>query len=457
MAAALNFFVPAHGEGASIGIDDRQAQNHVLSSGRRSGTPRTFPLHNGERCIGFLQLHTEQTQVQLADDTLGVLSERIACALTHSLAYEREQRASLAFQYAALTTELPTVPGFRLDSMYEAGRAETLIGGDWYDAFLLDDGRLIVSVGDVMGSGLTAAVAMVNIRQSLRTVALLHPDPVLMLEAANRTLAAEFPERLATTFVALIDPITRTCAYANAGHPPPLLRLEDGTTVAVHTHGVPLGVPGFSEHLRVDHLLLPQSSLLLVYTDGLTEAKRRPAEGEAFLRAALSALDPADKTPTKTLYEQLLAEGARDDVAILSVFVETHADIPRWRVDPRWSDASRRVRCEIRDMLARDGLDDQRLFHFELIYAEIVANLIRHAGGIAEFLLQRQPDRFVLHVLDKGPGFQISPRLPNDLFSENGRGLYLISRLADGFSVERRPGGGSHARISLLVSKGAHT
>lgn len=107
-------------------------------------------------------------------------------------------------------------------------------------------------------------------------------------------------------------------------------------------------------------------------------------------------------------------------------------------------------------MLALEGLDEEQLSAFDVIYAETVANLIRHAGGTAEFLLQRQPDRFVLHVLDKGPGFQISPRLPNDLFSENGRGLYLIAKLADGFSVERRPGGGSHARISILTAKGAH-
>lgn len=457
MAATLDFFVPAHAQGGTLCIEGGQVQNHVLSAGRRSGTPRTVPLRCGERRIGFMQLDMQETPDSLSDETLTLLAERITVALVNSLAYEREQRASFAFQYAALTAELPSVPGFRLDAMYEAGRSEALIGGDWYDAFSLDDGRLIVTVGDIMGSGLPAAVAMVNIRQSLRTVGLLHPDPVLMLEAANRTLLAEFPDRLATTFVALIDPITHTCSYANAGHPPPLLRLSDGTTIDLSTHGVPLGVPTFTAHLRTDHLLLPPSSLLLLYTDGLTEAQRRPAEGEALLRQMLTALEHTTEMLPKELYKELLVDGAHDDVAIMSVFVEPHLDIPRWRVDPHWSDAGRRVRSEIRDVLAREGLDEERLSGFDVIYAEIVGNLIRHAGGTAEFLLQRQPDRFVLHVLDKGPGFQISPRLPNDLFSENGRGLYLIAKLADGFSVERRPGGGSHARISLLNVKGAHT
>lgn len=456
MAAALNFFVPALAHGASICVEIDEAQNNVLSTGSRCGTPLTLPLRNGEGRIGVLQLDWDETHAALPQGTLEALAERTARALTYSLAYEREQRVSFAFQYAAVTTELPYAPGFRLDAIYEAGRAEALVGGDWYDAFLLDDGRLIVSVGDVMGSGLPAALAMVKLRQSLRTVALLHPDLLEMLEAANRTLLAEFPDRLATTFVALIDPITHTCSYANAGHPPPLLRLVDGTTVELHTHGVPLGVPGFSRQLRPDHILLAPSSMLLLYTDGLTEVHRRPLEGEAVLRETLAALDTADDAPSRAIFEQVLANGARDDVAIMTVYIEPHPDIPRWRFDPRWVDASRRVRGEIRDVLSHKHFSTERLAVFDVIYAEMVANLIRHAPGTAELLLQLQPDGFVLHVLDKGPGFKVAPRLPNDLFCENGRGLYLISKLADGFSAERRPGGGSHARITLLNSKGAY-
>jgi anti-sigma regulatory factor (Ser/Thr protein kinase) len=269
-------------------------------------------------------------------------------------------------------------------------------------------------------------------------------------------LSTEFPDRLVTTFIALIDPITHTCSYANAGHPPPLLRLQGGSIVELHTHGVPLGTPGFSAQNRADYVHLPPSSLMLLYTDGLTEVNRLPIEGETMLRAALASIDPEDAAPAEAIYKRVLVDGARDDVAILSVYVETHPDIPRWRFDPRWADAGRRVRSEIREMLSRERFDEERVCTFDLIYAEIIANLIRHAAGTAELLLQRSSDGFVLHVLDKGPGFQVAPRLPNDLFSENGRGLYLISKLADGFSVERRPGGGSHARITLLHSKGAH-
>jgi serine phosphatase RsbU (regulator of sigma subunit)/anti-sigma regulatory factor (Ser/Thr protein kinase) len=456
MAAALQFFVPAYAEGASIRIDDGRAQNYVLSTGTACGVPLTLPLQDAGKSIGILQLHIGAAQKMLPQTLAGMLADRLARTLAHALAYERERRTALAFQYAAVTTELPHVPGHRLDAIYEAGRAEALIGGDWYDAFVLEDGRLILSIGDVMGSGLPAAVAMVNIRQSLRTMALLHPDPVLMLEAANRTILAEFPDRFATTFIALIDPVTHTCTYANAGHPPPLLRLPDGAAVHLRTRGVPLGVPGFSEQLRADHVVLPAAGLLLLYTDGLTEANRRPIEGEALLHETLAKIDPTQEAPAATIYKRLLAHGSRDDVAIVTMYVDARPEIPRWRFNPEWSDAAHRVRREIGDILLREGLEPPRLCAFETIFAEIIANVIRHAGGTAEVVLQRQHDRFVLHVLDKGPGFHVVPRLPNDLFSENGRGLYLISRLADHFSVERRPGGGSHARITLLDTKGAH-
>jgi anti-sigma regulatory factor (Ser/Thr protein kinase) len=78
-----------------------------------------------------------------------------------------------------------------------------------------------------------------------------------------------------------------------------------------------------------------------------------------------------------------------------------------------------------------------------------MANLVRHAPGTVELVFQRQGKGLVLHVLDKGPGFQFTPRLPVDLFSQSGRGIFLIAQLAADFSVERRPGGGSHARIVL--------
>ena len=90
----------------------------------------------------------------------------------------------------------------------------------------------------------------------------------------------------------------------------------------------------------------------------------------------------------------------------------------------------------------------------ELIFAELIGNALRHAPGTVELILETHEDRVVMHLLDKGPGFAFSPRLPSDLYSEAGRGLFLIAYFATNFVVERRAGGGSHARITFNIRQG---
>ena len=107
--------------------------------------------------------------------------------------FDREHRASQAFQEAALPSTLPIVPGLAFDAVYRAADHDVMVGGDWYDAFRIDDGRIVMSVGDVMGSGLSAAVTMNAVRQSVRGAAQLFPDPIAILNAADRALRSERP------------------------------------------------------------------------------------------------------------------------------------------------------------------------------------------------------------------------------------------------------------------------
>ncbi|MBD5632965.1 MAG: SpoIIE family protein phosphatase [Candidatus Eremiobacteraeota bacterium] len=143
--------------------------------------------------------------------------------------YENERRVARRFQEAAMPRALPVVPGLRFAAVYRPATREDRVGGDWYDAARLPDGRVVISIGAVCGFGLDAAVAMANVRQVVRGVAQVHPDPATMLDAADRTLHAEDKERIVTAFVGVFDPVTSSLAYASAGHPRPLLRLADGT------------------------------------------------------------------------------------------------------------------------------------------------------------------------------------------------------------------------------------
>lgn len=366
-----------------------------------------------------------------------------------------QRRASLAFQRAAIPQTLPLIAGFRFDAVYEPGRAADQIGGDWYDIFQLQDGRLVLSIGDVCGSGLEAAVVMVSMRQSIRGVAHLYPDPALMLEAADSVLRSQFPERYTTAFVAVVDPVTQLMAYANAGHPAPLVRAPGGQVNPLFGHGLPLGVTGFAAHNHVHHRALGPDTLLVLYTDGITEATQDVLEGERTLRAALAELPAGRAHLARYLHDAVLTHPSRDDVAMLTVLIEDPAPIARWRFDPAWSDAAKRVRDELCAHLALAGMNETQLFEVLTLFSELIANLLHHAPGTAELLLEQRGDQALLHVLDNGPGFTFRPKLPHDLFSESGRGLFLIDRFAASFSVEPRPGGGSHARIVLNTRTGA--
>ena len=117
-------------------------------------------------------------------------ARRLALALHNAETYAHEQRVAGTFQRAALPQTLPERSDVFFDAVYEAGRSEALVGGDWYDAVQLLGGRILVSIGDVCGSGLSAAVTMGLMRQSIRAVGQTTPDPVAILDAADRTLRA---------------------------------------------------------------------------------------------------------------------------------------------------------------------------------------------------------------------------------------------------------------------------
>ncbi len=189
------------------------------------------PLFAASAVRGTVQLCMQNDRRGFTPSDVDFFQEfarRLAPAIANAEVFERERRVARSFQKAALPARLPDVPGFAFHAIYEAGKAEALVGGDWYDAFTLANGRIVVSIGDVSGSGLPAAVTMASVRQAIRGAAHASADPSGMLEAADRAL--DDPERrFVTAFAGVIDPETSTIAYQNAGHPPPVLRLPDGS------------------------------------------------------------------------------------------------------------------------------------------------------------------------------------------------------------------------------------
>ncbi|GAC1407879.1 MAG: hypothetical protein NVSMB64_15290 [Candidatus Velthaea sp.] len=369
--------------------------------------------------------------------------------------YEQERRVAQRFQTAAMPRALPDVPGMRFSAFYRPGTDEAQIGGDWYDALRLIDGRVILSIGDVAGSGLNAAVTMAHVRQVLRGVAQIHPDPAMMLDAADRTLQAEEPDRIVTAFVGVYDPATNLFTYACAGHPRPIMRASGGAHDELAAEGLPLGVRARSVRETRTVPFLP-GSMLVLYTDGLTEATRNVLEGESALHEAIARADSRGAPEVATaIYNACLQSDARDDVALLVVTsLPGPADesrMLRWHIDSANVSSVRGVQQRIVDVLTVRGASQVNCALAETVFSELIGNVVRYAPGTADIALDWSGPAPVLSVLDAGPGFRHTPKLPLDLLSESGRGLFIIAEMTEEFNVTPRPHGGSHARAVLRV------
>jgi PAS domain S-box-containing protein len=205
---------------------------------------------------------------------LEALAGQCALAVERATLFEREHTTAETLQRSLLPDRLPDVPGIVLEARYLPVTSNMEIGGDWYDAFLLADGRLAVAVGDVMGKGVTAAAGMGRVRNALRALALTDPRPAAVLTGLDRLFAAtELEEQVTTVAYVVIDPATGEGMGGNAGHLPPLLLSQDrppqlDTTVP----GTPLG---WASPRKQYAFRLQRGSTAVWYSDGLVESRDR--------------------------------------------------------------------------------------------------------------------------------------------------------------------------------------
>jgi len=370
----------------------------------------------------------------------------------------RERRIAQTFQDAALQETLPAIPGLALDAIYEPGQSDAQVGGDWFDVFRLIDGRVVFSVGDVAGSGLNAAVTMGALRQSIRTAALINPDPIAVLDAVDRIVRDLGTHLFATAFVGVFDPIHAELRYASAGHPPPLVRRSDGLVFPLTNFNLPLGVRQRS-YEQSPSMIVEPGMLLVMYTDGLTEYHRDALAGERRLTHLVAGLAKFDE-PARAIYEGIVdGDGPHDDIAILCIGFSdalvrrdgAHG-IWTWTFEATHAEAAYEVRSEVSRILRDSAMTASDLADAMLVYGELVGNVVRYAPGTIGVSLDATADYPVLHVLDEGTGFEYNRRLPHDTMSESGRGLFIVSHLAKELSITRRNSHGSHMRAVL-----AHT
>jgi PAS domain S-box-containing protein len=226
--------------------------------------------------VGSLRLATapgrsfSTTERSLLQDA----ADRAALAIRRAQLHEEEHRIAVELQRGLIPKSLPEVRGIALAASYEVAGIGVQVGGDWYDAFAIPDGRLGIVVGDVTGRGIRAASAMGQLRTLTRAFALAedgHRPPGDALTLLNRHQLALGDEQLFTIVYAVIDPVDGTIWWANGGHPPPLFRGADGSCAYLEGGNGLMGVED-NRYETFQRRLGPGSTVVL-YTDGLIERR----------------------------------------------------------------------------------------------------------------------------------------------------------------------------------------
>lgn len=292
--------------------------------------PREFSKADEESLQTLAGIVTDELELRMSSmRTIAAerqsLRDLAELASHHAESYDREHRVAEHLQAAMLPRAFPQLENVHFTAKYSAATNESLIGGDWYDAFVLRDGRVVLSIGDVSGHGLEAAVCMGKLRQSLRALSLQETAPHELLACLAQVLKDDGSDSLATSFIGILDPRTGVLDYASAAHPPPFVRTAAGEVSMLECGGVPLGMYGGPEWERHRTTLEP-GSLLVLYTDGLTEATRNVMIGERLVAEALASAAVARSAhPAEALERAVLSNGSTDDVAILAVQFEAQA------------------------------------------------------------------------------------------------------------------------------------
>jgi serine phosphatase RsbU (regulator of sigma subunit) len=282
------------------------------------------PLLAGQRTLGVMVMGRGDGRPRFASADTEVVEEiarRLAVGLANADTFAREHAIAETLQRSILPDSLPQIPGLDLAVRYLPATHGADVGGDWYDAFPLEGGRIALVTGDVAGHSIGSASIMGQVRSMLRAYAIDNPDPSRVLRRTNTALARLLPETLASVVYAVLDLGTGELTYANAGHPPPIVVTGTGQAeYLADTAGTMLGActdTTFTTGLR----RLSPGTGLLCYTDGLIEDRHRDiTKGFLLLAETLRLSAPFSAEHMCATAEAALLGAAHraDDVCLLA-------------------------------------------------------------------------------------------------------------------------------------------
>ncbi|MFB7863337.1 SpoIIE family protein phosphatase [Streptomyces sp. NPDC056069] len=458
-----------------VGSVHRYAFNSPCAGALRTGRVRTVPGADGslvqstlvvpmvahDTVVGLVQFSRAKGSEPFGDRDRALaveLAARAAVCIDNARLYRREHERALILQRSLLPPGDPEAAGLDIACRYLPGTVGSEVGGDWFDVIELPGHRTALVIGDVMGRGLRAAVAMGELRTAVRTLAQLDLEPAEVLshldeiarglgapagaQQSARAHKARGPELsevyLATCVYAVYDPVTRRCTFANAGHLPPVL-VEPGEEALLLDvpPGMPLGVGG--EPFEEVEVELPEGALLALYTDGLVESRDHALdEGLSAFRSALANHGRPLEDVCDHVLTTLDTRHGEDDIALLMARIQglPSEAVGDWRL-PREPRSVGRARELARAQLTAWELEPL-VDTVELLVSELVTNALRYGEG--EIRLRLLRDRtLVCEVWDAGL-VQPRRRRAKDT-DEGGRGLQLVGLLSAAWGSRRTPRG----------------
>lgn len=401
-----------------------------------------LPLATEGRVIGTLNFgHAEPgtytaEHVRLAQP----VADQLAVVLSRRQLFEETRRLAgqLAetLQRALLPADLPQPPFTAVAAVYRPADPEARIGGDWYDAFLLPDDRLLVGIGDVAGHGPPAAATMGQVRHVARAYALEGRSPAEILRVVN-DLLYQIPGGLhLSMWLALVDIYRGELVYSGGGHPPAVLQ-TNGEARLLHSSGPPLGIFTGLAYTE-ERVPFPPGCRLVAYTDGLVEATRDIVEGERRLLAAMAAARAVEPGLAVTrLVDQVLAGGPQQDDLALLVLDALPPEAPLVLTLPAVPENLRRIRRAVRTFAERVGAAHLAT-PVVLAVGEAVLNVVEHAysgqPGVVTVRGEWQGEALTVLVADQGQW-----RAPVE--RGRGRGALIMRGLADAVVTRAGPRG----------------
>jgi phosphoserine phosphatase RsbU/P len=278
------------------------------------------PLTSGDSPIGVLHIGSmsERRFTQAEAVLLGVVAERVVVALQSGL-LKAERVASEILERSLVPAALPDVSGFEFAARYVTAVHERGVGGDWYDVFQLPSGEVWMSVGDVAGHGLHAAVVMGRLRTMIRIHAFEGARPDEVLRMTDREFQYFDDKETATAIVAAASPGSDEVHISSAGHLPPILAMPDQRAQVVEiANGPLLGLDTeLQRPMAVVHF--PPGAMLVFYTDGLIERRGESMAAGLDRLCEVVTADAPDPVCRRIMFRLVGETSPPDDVALVAV------------------------------------------------------------------------------------------------------------------------------------------